>query len=132
MKNCTTCGSQAEPDGQLQCNCNQTVETVEKVDAQKVETIVYSDSNVEVKKPVKLQSESESEFEDREIDFLIKKMDIVRKAIREKFPKSNKFVEDSISCPICKKGTVNFMISDHYNGHIHAKCSKKNCIQWAE
>ena len=57
---------------------------------------------------------------------------LVRKAIREKHPEGDKFIQDSIPCPICKKGTVSFMISDHYNGHIHANCSDEECINWME
>ena len=56
----------------------------------------------------------------------------VRLAIREKHPIGNKFVSGSISCPICKDGIVNYIISDHYNGHIHGHCTKEGCVSWME
>ena len=57
---------------------------------------------------------------------------IVRAAIREKHPEGKEYIQDTIPCPICKEGTVSFMISDHYNGHIHAHCSDKSCVNWME
>jgi len=65
------------------------------------------------------------------MDDYMEKYTIVREAIREKHPKGNQFIQDTIPCPICKEGFVAFIISDHYNGHIHAKCSK-GCINWME
>lgn len=65
---------------------------------------------------------------------LIKDIFTVRAAIREKYPKSDKFVHDTIKCPICEDGIVSFIISDHVNGHIHAECSnhKNGCVKWME
>jgi hypothetical protein len=62
---------------------------------------------------------------------MMEKYHIVRTAIREKHPQGNEFIQDTIPCPICKDGTVAFIISDHYNGHIHAKCSN-GCVDWME
>lgn len=62
---------------------------------------------------------------------IVKKIEIVRTAIRDKHPRGSKFIEDNIVCPLCKDGKVHFVISDHYNGHIHAACSNK-CINWCE
>jgi hypothetical protein len=64
-------------------------------------------------------------------DKLWNDMKIVREAIREKHPRGTEFIQDIIPCPICKDGIVSFIISDHYNGHIHAKCSK-GCVDWME
>lgn len=72
-----------------------------------------------------------SEEEKVKMDKMVKDMNIVRTAIREKHPRGTEFIQDIIPCPICKDGIVSFIISDHYNGHIHAKCSK-GCVDWME
>lgn len=70
--------------------------------------------------------------EEKEVDNkLWNDMKIVRTAIREKHPQGTEFIQDTIPCPICNEGIVSFIISDHYNGHIHAKCSK-GCVDWME
>jgi len=67
-----------------------------------------------------------------ELNDMMDKIRICRKAIREKHPKGNEFVEGVIDCPICITGKRWFMISDHYNGHIHSSCTTENCIKWCE
>jgi len=67
-----------------------------------------------------------------EDDEIIEKVLKVRSLIRQKHPPSDKFVEDEISCPLCENGKVHYSISDHVNGHIHAGCSTKGCLQWIE
>lgn len=76
-----------------------------------------------------LTSEDVTDIDVKEI---VNKISIVRTAIREKHPESNVFVKDTIPCPLCNKGTVAFIISDHYNGHIHARCDTPDCINWCE
>lgn len=34
-------------------------------------------------------------------------------------------------CPICKTGTLRYSRSS-YNGHIHAACTKDDCVGWME
>jgi hypothetical protein len=53
---------------------------------------------------------------------LFDKIMIVLKAITDKHPKREEFISDSMSCPICQKGTVKYNIHGHVNGHIHANC----------
>jgi len=36
-----------------------------------------------------------------------------------------------MSCPVCKGGILRYRWSS-WNGHIHAKCSTKGCVDWAE
>ena len=67
-----------------------------------------------------------------EDDMIFANMLIVRVAIRDKHPPSNVFVQDTMPCPICKKGTVSYVISDHYNGHIHAHCNTEGCVSFME
>ena len=67
-----------------------------------------------------------------ELGKMLKDVLTVRAAIREKHPKGEKFVADVLPCPICKEGTVDFMISDHSNGHIHGRCSTPGCVRWVE
>lgn len=52
--------------------------------------------------------------------------------IRKKYPKSNKCITDTITCPICNTGTLTFLISGHYNGHICGECSNhaNGCVKW--
>lgn len=51
-----------------------------------------------------------------------------RKAIVEKEGKARN-VHGSVPCPNCD-GTVRYEI--HYNGHIHASCTKRGCCTWME
>ncbi len=55
-------------------------------------------------------------------------------AIRKKYPKSNKFISDTMECPVCKTGILAFFISDHVNGHIHGECSNhaNGCVKWMQ
>jgi hypothetical protein len=78
------------------------------------------------------ESEDIPEEEKKEIDAMMNNVLMVRSAIREKHPKGKEFVTDSIPCPICEDGTVEFIISDHVNGHIHAHCSTEHCVNWME
>jgi len=80
------------------------------------------------------QLNKEISQEEKELmDQMMKKVMTVRNAIREKHPEGNEFVQDTITCPLCG-GLVSFMISDHYNGHIHAVCSNyaDGCVKWME
>lgn len=37
----------------------------------------------------------------------------------------------TVACPVCKSGSLGFTRSG-YNGHIHARCSTKDCVAWME
>jgi len=37
----------------------------------------------------------------------------------------------SLSCPICKIGTLRYSVAG-LNGHMHAGCSTPNCVSWME
>jgi len=80
----------------------------------------------EYEKAVEEQSiyDEETEVYDEETEVFTKNYKIVRTAIREKHPEGKDFVNDTMPCPLCKNGTLKYMISDHYNGDIHAACSE--------
>jgi len=90
---------------------------------------LYPEYYSKVKEEWAKVSENNATEEDNEF---ISNMMIVRKTIREKHPEGNLFVKDFLPCPICKEGRVAFVISDHYNGHIHATCSTRGCVSWME
>jgi len=46
------------------------------------------------------------------------------------YTKGKPNVQGSIECPICREGTLNFMVA--YNGHCHAACTTKGCVNWME
>lgn len=58
---------------------------------------------------------------------------IAREAITDKHgaEKPVKNVQDSMICPICKTGELNYKIMS-YNGHIHARCTTEDCVCWME
>lgn len=62
-----------------------------------------------------------------------KRIITARMAITEKHgdkkPATN--ISDSMPCPVCQSGTLNYSISG-YNGHIHAKCTTDKCVYWME
>lgn len=37
----------------------------------------------------------------------------------------------SIECPICKTGQLRFSVA-RSNGHVHAACTTRLCMQWME
>jgi hypothetical protein len=41
-------------------------------------------------------------------------------------------VEDSLPCPICEAGTLEYSYCGSYNRHIHAGCSTPGCVRWGE
>jgi len=41
-------------------------------------------------------------------------------------------VQGVIDCPICEVGRINYGYAGAYNGHIHAKCSTDDCMEWME
>lgn len=76
-----------------------------------------------------------AEITDEEVTLFLRRMTKVRRQIMDHIAaagKQKKFVQDSIPCPLCDGGTVSYMYSGHYNGHIHAQCSTAGCIQWME
>jgi len=44
-------------------------------------------------------------------------------------PKVSKVGE--FSCLVCKTGKLHYSVSS-YNGHVHAACDTKDCVQWME
>lgn len=40
-------------------------------------------------------------------------------------------MKGDINCPVCKKGKVRYDAA-MYNGHIWAKCSTEDCVDWVE
>lgn len=75
---------------------------------------------------------NKSIFYCEEADELMRKILIVMDAIREKYPVSDKLVEDSMPCPLCESGRLYFRLNDHSNGHVSAICTTNNCIQFME
>jgi hypothetical protein len=58
-----------------------------------------------------------------------------RKAIMEKVKTEGalkKNIRGAIPCPNCEGGTLGFTRAGAYNGHIHARCSTKDCTAWME
>jgi hypothetical protein len=106
------------------------METTEITDSEKNEEAINNPKFKDWFDPsIVLNSEDVTDVDVQEI---VGKINIVRTAIREKHPESDIFVQDTIPCPLCKTGTVAFIISDHYNGHIHARCNTPDCINWCE
>ena len=46
--------------------------------------------------------------------------------------RKNESIGGSIPCPICHKGNLRYSYAGSYNGHVHAACDTKVCIQWME
>lgn len=69
------------------------------------------------------------------VDKFLKQMNIVRPliltSVREKGGEK-KFIEGSITCPICEVGQVFYTYHGHVNGHVHAECTTENCVRWTE
>jgi hypothetical protein len=36
-----------------------------------------------------------------------------------------------VPCPVCKTGTLHYSVAS-YNGHMHGKCSTKDCVSWMQ
>lgn len=36
-----------------------------------------------------------------------------------------------IACPVCKTGDLHYSVAG-YNGHMHGRCSTKNCVSWMQ
>lgn len=37
----------------------------------------------------------------------------------------------AVPCPVCKSGALHYSVSG-YNGHIHGRCSTKDCLSWMQ
>ena len=47
-------------------------------------------------------------------------------------PQTNYFSgQGEITCPVCKTGKLRYSRFG-YNGHVHARCSTKDCVAWME
>lgn len=47
-------------------------------------------------------------------------------------PQTNYFCgSGKMKCPICRIGELSYSRSI-YNGHVHARCSSENCVNWME
>jgi len=52
--------------------------------------------------------------------------------IRLKYPdKPTEPVQDSMVCPICRKGKLHFSIASS-NGHIWARCTTDDCVRFMQ
>lgn len=73
--------------------------------------------------------------EDKEIEERCANMGKARKAIVDHlggpWKKGTAGASGNIPCPVCEGGTLHFSRAG-YNGHIHARCSTKGCMNWME
>lgn len=100
-------------------------------------------------------SELEIKVFEKEIDLFVKGVGIARKAIVDDLnarhesgkegailnaqcdpevedgPKNFVSGSGEIDCPVCEAGKLSYRRAA-YNGHIHAKCSTKDCVAWME
>ncbi|HHP6882632.1 TPA: hypothetical protein ACSE73_000354 [Acinetobacter baumannii] len=56
-----------------------------------------------------------------------------RKAITNKHggTKPQKDIFEQMDCPVCESGELHYRVSS-YNGHIAARCTSDNCVNWME
>lgn len=65
----------------------------------------------------------------------LERLAIVRPAIEKDIASKNmqkKTCRGIINCLICDSGKIHYGYAGSVNGHIHAQCTTKNCIQWIE
>lgn len=69
--------------------------------------------------------------EEREADIArILNFAISRKAITD-HTGGKRGVAGRVPCPVCKTGELRFSVAE-CNGHIHARCTTKDCMAWME
>lgn len=66
---------------------------------------------------------------DKEIADMLLKVTTARKLIIEA-THGKKSVSGHINCPVCSTGTLSYSVA--YNGHVHARCSTQDCLNWLE
>lgn len=72
---------------------------------------------------------------DDSINVFLQRMKIVRPMIVqhiEQNGRTRQFTTGSLSCPICESGEVHYTYHGHYNRHIQATCTTKDCVEWIE
>ena len=72
----------------------------------------------------------EAQETEKEINAYFMNVALARKAIDE-HSKGKRGVAGVLECPICKAGQLRYTIAE-CNGHCHAGCSTKGCVQWME
>lgn len=65
----------------------------------------------------------------------MKRMVVVRPAIEADIETRNmkkRSCQGIIDCPACAAGKVHYSYAGNVNGHIHARCTTKGCVEWME
>lgn len=65
----------------------------------------------------------------------LKRLKVVRPAIVNDIEAHDATGENcagSIPCPACETGRVAYTYAGAYNGHVSAKCSTADCVEWIE
>jgi hypothetical protein len=70
---------------------------------------------------------------DEEAEKCFKRIEKAREGITRKHgtEKPVEDIVDSLPCPVCKKGVLQYTIAS-VNGHVHGQCTTKNCVSWME
>lgn len=87
------------------------------------------DSNVKTCSKVLYPTAEEIAQEDKEIGDMLLRVTTARKLIVEA-THGKKSVSGHINCPVCSTGTLSYSVA--YNGHVHARCSTQDCLNWLE
>lgn len=87
----------------------------------------------------RLPTREELEQSEAKIDAFVaqfsERLTVVRPAIEADISTNgnqDKSVGGVIDCPICGTGQVRYRYAGNYNGHIGAKCTTPDCIEWQE
>lgn len=77
-------------------------------------------------------TQAEVDADEKEMNEYIAKSMGARKAIADAMEEIGaKCGEGEIDCPACKSGRIHYSVSS-YNGHVWAKCSTKDCVNFME
>lgn len=68
--------------------------------------------------------------EDEEHDVWFARTNTARAAIVAHFKATDRSA-GGIPCPVCQSGELHYSIA-RSNGHVHAKCTSANCLNWME
>jgi hypothetical protein len=75
-------------------------------------------------------TKEEADAEEAELNRHLAKTSLVMRAIRKK-EGERRGVAGELDCPACTTGTVQYSIAN-CNGHIHARCSTKDCVSFMQ